>query len=79
MANITWNDSPTVFVALLDDVPVCELKPKDIGGVTASWLNGSLWPPPSHMPKAAPQQARFFSGLDEAKLAVEQVLLKSQT
>ena len=74
MANISWKDSPMLYVALLDDVPVCELKPKDIGGVTASWLNDRLWAPPSHMPKAAPQRTQFFFGVDEAKLAVEEVL-----
>ena len=75
MASITWNETPTVCTALLDDVPVCTLKPKDIGGFTASWLNGRLWAPPSHMPKAAPQETRFFMGLEDAKLAVEQSLL----
>ena len=74
MANISWKDSPTLYVALLDGVPVCELRPKDIGGVTANWLNGRLWAPPSHMPKAAPQQTRFFFGVAEAKLAVEEAL-----
>lgn len=36
MANIRWNDSPTVSAALLDDVPVCELKAKGSPGV-AEW------------------------------------------
>ncbi|MDZ7938811.1 MAG: hypothetical protein U5M53_11255 [Rhodoferax sp.] len=75
MANIVWNDSPGLCTALLDDVPVCTLKIKDIGGVAASWLDGRLWAPPSHMPKATPQETRFFMGLDEAKQAVEQTLL----
>jgi hypothetical protein len=74
MAHITWNDTPTVYTALLGDVPVCTLKVKDIGGVTASWLDDHLWPPPSHMPKAAPQPTRFFPALDEAKAAVEKAL-----
>ena len=74
MANISWNGSPALYTALLDGVPVCELKAKDIGGVTACWLNDRLWPPPSHMLKAAPQSARFFPGMDEAKAAVEQAL-----
>lgn len=74
MANISWKDSSILYVALLDDVPVCELRPKDIGGVTASWLQDRLWPPPGHMPKAAPQQSRFFSGVEEAKSAVEDAL-----
>jgi len=74
MANITWNDTPTVCTVLLDDVPVCTLKTKDIGGVAASWLDDRLWPPPSHMPKAAPQPTRFFTTLGEAKAAVEQFL-----
>ncbi len=74
MANICWKETPTLRTALLDDVPVCELKSKDIGGVTASWLDDRLWPPPSHMPKAAPQPTRFFHGIDDAKSAVEQAL-----
>jgi len=74
MAHITWNETPTVYTALLDDVPVCTLKVKDIGGVAASWLGERLWPPPSHMPKAAPQPTRFFPALDEAKAAVEKAL-----
>jgi hypothetical protein len=74
MANISWNESPALYIASLDGVPVCELRTKDIGGVTASWLNGRLWSPPSHMPKAAPQPTRFFPGLADAKTAVEQAL-----
>lgn len=74
MANISWRETPSLCIALLDDVPVCELKTKDIGGVAASWLDGRTWPPPSHMPKAAPQQTRFFASMAEAKLAVEQSL-----
>ncbi|PQA76163.1 hypothetical protein [Rhodoferax sp. TS-BS-61-7] len=74
MAHITWNDTPTVYTALLDDVPVCTLKVKDIGGVAASWLDERLWPPPSHMPKAPPQPTRFFIDLAEAKAAVEEML-----
>jgi hypothetical protein len=74
MANISWKDSTTLYIALVDNVPVCELRPKDIGGVTASWLNDSLWAPPGHLPKAAPQQTRFFFGVAEAKAAVEEVL-----
>ncbi len=75
MANISWNDSPALYTALLDGVPVCELKTKDIGGVTASWLNERLWPPPSHLPKAAPQPTRFFSDVKDAKTEVERALL----
>jgi hypothetical protein len=75
MANVSWKEAPGLCIALLDGVPVCELKPKDIGGVTAGWLNDRLWPPPGHMPKAAPQPTRFFTGMDDAKLAVEQALL----
>jgi len=75
MASITWNETPSVSIALLDDVPVCSLKSKDIGGVAASWLDGRLWAAPSHTPKAAPQPMRFFMGLQDAKTAVEQVLL----
>jgi hypothetical protein len=74
MGSIVWTDSPGLCTALLDDVPVCALKIKDIGGVAASWLDDRLWPPPSHMPKATPQTTRFFMALDEAKQAVEQAL-----
>ena len=38
------------------------------------WLIDRLWPPPSHLPKAAPQSTRFFPGIDDAKTAVEQAL-----
>jgi len=75
MARITWNETSTLCTALLDDVPVCTLKPKDIGGYTASWLDGRLWAPPSHMPKAAPQVTCFFARIEDAKLAVEKYLL----
>lgn len=75
MANVTWIETPTLRTALLDEAPVCELKSKDIGGVTANWLDGRLWPPPAHLPKAAPQPTRFFMDIAEAKQAVEQLLL----
>lgn len=74
MANITWKEAPATWTALLDDVPVCTQKCKDIGGCAASWLDGRLWAPPSHMPKAAPQPTRFFTGVEEAKTAVEATL-----
>lgn len=74
MAHLTWNDTPAAYTALLNDVPVCALKPKDIGGVAASWLDDHLWPPPAHMPKAPPQPTRFFATLAEAKQAVEEAL-----
>ncbi|MDO8699422.1 MAG: hypothetical protein Q7J75_03225 [Rhodoferax sp.] len=74
MAHITWTENSTLCTALLDDVPVCALKTKDIGGVTASWLDGRLWAPPGHMPKATPQASRFFAEIADAKLAVEQYL-----
>ena len=74
MAQITWKETPPLWTALLGDAPVCTLKAKDIGGCAASWLDGRLWPPPAHLPKAAPQSTRFFSNLAEAKAAVEQAL-----
>ena len=74
MAHLTWSDKPGLSTALWDDVPVCALKKKDIGGISASWLDGRMWAPPAHLPKAAPQETRFFTGLDEAKQAVAQVL-----
>lgn len=76
MANIRWNDTPSLCIASLDDVQVCSLKLKDIGGWTASWTDERLWAPPSHLHKATPQATRFFPGLDEAKAAVEQALAK---
>ena len=74
MAAITWKEAPRLWTALVDDVPVCTLKGKDIGGWAASWLDDRLWPPPGHLPKAAPQTTRFFTNLEEAKAAVEQTL-----
>lgn len=74
MAQLTWNDAPGVCTALMDEVPVCALKIKDIGGVAASWLDERLWPAPSHLPKAMPQPTRFFTTMDEAKAAVEDML-----
>jgi hypothetical protein len=75
MPQITWKtESPSSHTALADGVPVCSLKTKDIGGVAASWLDDHLWPPPAHLPKAAPQSTRFFSDVSEAKAAVEQLL-----
>jgi len=75
MADVRWSEAPSVWTASLDNVAVCTLKTKDIGGCAASWLDGHLWAPPSHLPKATPQPTRFFMGVDEAKAAVEQVLL----
>lgn len=74
MANITWIESKPTWTALLDNVPVCTLRSKDIGGCTASWEGGRLWAPPAHMPKAAPQSTRFFASVEDAKTAVEQAL-----
>jgi hypothetical protein len=74
MAEVSWNQSPGVWTAMLNGEPVCALKAKDIGGCVASWLNGRLWAPPGHMPKATPQPTKFFHGVDEAKTAVEQLL-----
>ena len=75
MALITWNETPGAWTATVNGMPVCTLKAKDIGGCTASWLNGLLWAPPAHMPRATPQPTCFFSSLNDAKLAVEQRLL----
>lgn len=74
MAEVNWSESPAAWTAFLDGVPVCALKAKDIGGCTASWLDGRLWAPPSHMPKATPQPTKFFPAVAEAKQAVEQLL-----
>ena len=74
MANITWIENKPTWTALLDNVPVCTLRTKDIGGCTADWLDGRMWAPPAHMPKATPQTTRFFGGVDEAKQAVELAL-----
>lgn len=78
MALVIWSESPNAWTALLNDVPVCTLKMKDIGGCMASWLNGLVWAPPAHMPKATPQVTCFFSNVDEAKQAVEQRLFAVQ-
>lgn len=75
MANITWIENKPTWTALLDNVPVCTLRSKDIGGCTADWLGGRLWAPPAHMPKAAPQTTRFFASVEDAKQAVEQALV----
>ncbi len=75
MATVTWSEASALWTAMLDDVPVCVLKPKDIGGCTAHWLQGRMWAPPSHLPRALPQPTRFFSTMAEAKQAVEQSLL----
>ena len=75
MANIIWSETPAAWTALLNNVPVCILKSKDIGGCTAQWLDGRLWSAPLHLPRAMPQPTRFFSRLEEAKLAVEQSLI----
>jgi hypothetical protein len=74
MAILRWEETPSVWTASLDGIPVCTLKPKDIGGCIASWLDGRLWAPPAHLPKAMPQPTRFFADLQEAKAAVEQTL-----
>jgi hypothetical protein len=74
MANITWKETTPSWTALLDGVPICTLKGKDIGGWAASWLDDRLWAPPAHLPKATPQPMRFFPSLEEAKSAVEQAL-----
>ena len=74
MTQVNWTESASAWTATVDEVPVCTLKVKDIGGCTASWLNGLLWAPPAHMPKAQPQPTCFFFGVEEAKLAVEQQL-----
>ena len=76
MAEVSWTETPTLWTALVDGNPVCSLKVKDIGGCTGSWLDGRLWAPPAHMPKAPPQPTRFFAGLAEGKTAVEQQLNK---
>ncbi|KRD56174.1 MULTISPECIES: hypothetical protein [Acidovorax] len=75
MANVTWDhDPPTTWIATVSGQAVCFVKRKDIGGWTAGWTDERLWPAPSHLPKALPQATRFFSSLEEAKLAVEHAL-----
>jgi hypothetical protein len=76
MANLSWQETPLVSTAYLDDVPVCALKTKDIGGCIASWLDGRLWPAPAHLPKASPQPTRFFANVADARAAVEQLLTR---
>lgn len=75
MAHVIWEHNPPItWVGTVDGQAVCSVKRKDIGGWTAAWMDERLWPPPAHLPKAQPQPTRFFSGLDEAKQAVEQAL-----
>jgi len=74
MANITWTETPALWTALINEVPICVLKAKDIGGCTAHWLDGRLWAAPGHLPRATPQPTRFFSKFEEARQAVEQTL-----
>ena len=75
MANVTWDhDPPTTWIATVGGQAVCSVKRKDIGGWTAGWTDERLWPAPAHLPKAQPQPTRFFSSLEEAKVAVEQAL-----
>ncbi|MBV7542807.1 hypothetical protein [Acidovorax sp. sic0104] len=75
MANVTWDhDPPTTWTATVDGRQVCSIKRKDIGGWIAGWVDERQWPAPAHLPKAMPQPTRFFSSLEEAKLAVEQAL-----
>jgi hypothetical protein len=77
MSLVIWNESPGTWTAQIGETPVCTLKTKDIGGCTATWLNGMLWAPPAHMPKAKPQPACFFSNVEDAKQAVEKRLLEA--
>ena len=75
MTDITWDHSPpTTWNAMVNGQAVCSVKRKDIGGWTAAWTDDRLWPAPTHLPRATPQPTRFFGSLEEAKLAVEQVL-----
>lgn len=75
MAKLVWTETPAAWTAVLDDVPVCVLRKKDIGGCIAQWLDGRLWSAPRHLPRAMPQPTRFFSRFEEARQAVEQALL----
>jgi len=75
MTHVTWDHNPpTTWTAMADGQALCSIKRKDIGGWTAVWMDERLWPAPPHLPKAMPQPTRFFSSLEEAKLAVEQAL-----
>lgn len=75
MAQVSWDHNPpTTWTAKVDGQAICSVKRKDIGGWTAAWENERLWPAPAHLPKAMPQQMRFFSSLEEAQAAVEQAL-----
>jgi hypothetical protein len=74
MAEITWKETPSTWTAYVEDKAICALKGKDIGGWAANWLNGRTWPAPAHMPKAKPQEVRFFAHLHEAKDEVEKAM-----
>lgn len=75
LAHVSWNhEPPTTWTAMMNGQTVCSVKQKDIGGWMAHWTDERLWPAPTHLPKATPQPMRFFSSLEEARQAVEQVL-----
>lgn len=77
MATVTWDETPLASTASLDGIPVCVIKKKDIGGCIANWLDDRKWAPPAHLPKSTPQDSKFFTDKESAKLAVETVLLGS--
>lgn len=75
MAHVTWDHTPpATWIVMVDGQALCSIKRKDIGGLIAAWVDERLWPAPAHLPKAMPQPTRFFSNLEEAKLAVEHAL-----
>jgi hypothetical protein len=77
VTKVHWDETPLACTALLDGIPVCVIKTKDIGGCIANWLDDRKWAPPAHLPKASPQDAKFFTDKESAKLAVQNVLLGS--
>lgn len=78
MTAVAWSLVGSAWVAHLNGVEVCNLKPKDIGGWTACWVGDRTWPPPTHMPKAMPQSTKFFMDLADAKKSVEVALEETQ-
>lgn len=75
MTTFTWEESTSACTAVVEGIPVCMIKFKDIGGWTATWLDHRRWAPPTHLPKAIAQESKFFPAKDDAKAAVEQALL----
>ena len=74
MAEVSWTVDGKDWNAHINGERVCFLKHMDIGGYNAHLSNGQLWPAPAHLPKAPPQESKFFNSIDDAKQACEAML-----